>query len=160
LPIAYFSQPSVFQIAVSQWEEIDLNCLKFEGKCVGMMLATVRETTNPMKSPQRTAWLIGTYTDEIDSRVRSLGYRIDNYFADSSSVRTGADEPGLIVISDDHFTDALSFELIRELYPDTLLISLPSTNYYSMNPDFHQKGKQSVARLVNMINERVFRWDN
>jgi hypothetical protein len=108
----------------------------------------------------RTAWLIGTYTNEIDARVRSLGYRIDDYFADSSSVRIGADEPGLIVISDDHFTDSLSFELIRELYPDTLLISLPSTNYCTMNPDFNQKGKQSVARLINMINERVFRWDN
>ena len=113
-----------------------------------------------MKNQQRTAWLIGTYTNEIDSRIRSLGYRIDNYFPESSSVRMCADEPGLIVISDDHFTDALSFELIRELYPDTLLISLPSTNSCAMNPDFHQGGKQSVARLINMINERVFRWDN
>lgn len=108
----------------------------------------------------RTAWLIGTFTNEIDARIRSLGYRIDHYFPDSSMVKLGADEPGLIVISDDDFTDATSFEIIRELFPDTLLISLPSVSYYSMNPEFNPKAKQSVARLINLINERVFRWDN
>lgn len=108
----------------------------------------------------RNAWLIGTFTNEIDARVRSLGYRIENFYPNSSEVKIGVDEPGLIVISDDHFTDTGAYELIRELFPDTLLISLPSTNYYSMNPDFTPKSKQSVARLVNLINERVFRWDN
>jgi hypothetical protein len=113
-----------------------------------------------MKNQLRSAWLIGTFTNEIDARVRSLGYRIEHFFPEYSSVRIGADEPGLIVITDDHFTDSMSYELIRELYPDSLLISLPSANYYSTNPDFNPRTKQSVARLVNMINERVFRWDN
>jgi hypothetical protein len=114
---------------------------------------------NKIIMSRKIAWLIGIYTYEMDCRIESLGYTLVQNFADDGSIKPTQDEPDLIVVSEDEFLAPVSYALIKELFPDVLLISVPSVSYSSLHPDF-TKGKQSVARLITQIQERYHRWDN
>lgn len=108
----------------------------------------------------KTAWLVGIYTYEMDLRIEALGYSITKNIPPDGCLSVSDDMPDLVVIAEDPITESMPFDLVKEMVPDTLVISLPSVFYNSMNPSFQRGPEQSIARLVHKIQERFLRWDN
>lgn len=109
---------------------------------------------------RKTAWLVGIYTYEMDQRIQALGYLVTKNFPPDGGLSVDDETPDLVVIAEDPITESMPFDLVKELVPETLVISLPSVFYNAINPSIQRGPEQSIERLVNKIQERFLRWDN
>jgi hypothetical protein len=109
------------------------------------------------------AWLIGVYTIEMENRIEELGYSISQVYATPEAVDSFESAPDLIVFSDEGSSDLNEMELMRHVFPSSLIVSIPASHVFMENClTFGQRksGEQSVARLLSQIYEREHRWDN
>lgn len=111
---------------------------------------------------KKSAWLIGLYTPDIEHRIESLGYRLTRCYADVDFKQESNDKPGLIVFSEDEFSDPDWMFLLRHSYPESVMITLPihttlQTYVYS---GIGEPRTSSIQRLITSIQEREHRWDN
>jgi hypothetical protein len=124
---------------------------------------SISEITMKMSQPTKTAWLIGLYTNEIEYRIRKLGYRLMAYHPDLNFVKGTKDSPMLVVFSEDQFSDPSWMDTLRIFYPKTVMISVP-LYMPSDHPSYHQPSKissyGSILRLITSIQEMETRWEN
>lgn len=111
----------------------------------------------------KSAWLIGTYTNDIEYRVRRLGYKLTHYYPDIHFEKRSGTPPPMIVFSEDRFADPEDIHRLREVYPKTIMISIP-VYFPSEDPSCHKPLKASsygsLLRLITNIQERETRWEN
>ena len=72
----------------------------------------------------KNAWLIGIYSNEMECRIKRLGYELVRYFPDLNVDLRTESAPQLIVFSEDQFQDVYAMQALRPLYPEAILISL------------------------------------
>src|SRR5687768_14428570 len=116
-----------------------------------------------MPKSHKTAWLIGLYTNDIEYRVKRLGYTLTNFYPDLNFNKKSDSPPSMIVFSEDQFNDPDGLQRLRRIYPKTIMIKLP-VYFPSDNPSYHQPLKASaygsILRLITNIQEMETRWEN
>jgi hypothetical protein len=126
---------------------------------VGMPLAYGLQNQTLM----RTAWLIGVYTIETECRIEELGYTISNVYATIEAIDSCFHPPDIIVFSEDGVNSLDDMELARQVFPETLIISVMASHVFLDNCQSYSErrsSEQSLARLLFEINAREHRWDN
>src|SRR5688572_21595502 len=71
----------------------------------GMVLENLKANNSGMVNPIKTAWLIGVYTNDIEYRIKRLGYKLTHYYPDLTFNKKGGPPPAMIVFSEDAFSD-------------------------------------------------------
>jgi hypothetical protein len=116
-----------------------------------------------MANQSKTAWLIGMYTNDIEYRVKRLGYKLTHYYPDLNFNKRWGQPPPMIVFSEDLFSDPDGIVKLRTVYPKTIMISLP-VYFPSEDPSHHKPMRMSsygsILRLITSIQEREMRWEN
>lgn len=116
-----------------------------------------------MPKPHKTAWLIGLYTNDLEYRVRRLGYKLTNFYPDLNFTKRNDSPPSMIAFSEDQFNDPGAVHQLRKIYPKTIMIRLP-VYFPSDNPSYHEPLKANaygaILRLLTSIQEMETRWEN
>lgn len=116
-----------------------------------------------MLTSYKTAWLIGLYNNDLEHRIKNLGYKLTRFYPDINFDNKKEEPPLLIAFSEDQFSDPENIEKLRNLYPHTVMIKLPLYPP-SDHPSYHNPSQNSarhaVIRLIMKINELENRWDN
>lgn len=111
----------------------------------------------------KTAWLVGLYTNDIEHRIKRLGYKLTHYYPDLDFSKAPKEPPVMIVFSDYQFSNPECMERLRLLYPKVIMISLP-VYLPSDHPSYHQPMKSAtygaLLRLITSIQEMETRWEN
>ena len=128
-----------------------------------MVLENLPANNAGMVNPVKTAWLIGVYTNDIEYRIKRLGYKLTHYYPDLNFNKKGGPPPAMIVFSEDVFSDPHAMEKLRIIYPKTIMIRLP-VYFPSEDPAHHRPSKMSsynsILRLITNIQEMETRWEN
>ncbi|MBT1698297.1 hypothetical protein KK083_15505 [Fulvivirgaceae bacterium PWU4] len=116
-----------------------------------------------MLTSYKTAWLIGLYNNDLEHRIKNLGYKLTRFYPDLNFDNKTEEPPLLIAFSEDQFSDPENIEKLRDMYPKTVMIKLPLYPP-SDHPSYHNPSQNSarhaVIRLIMKINELENRWDN
>src|SRR5688572_7193616 len=114
-----------------------------------------------MKS--KTAWLVGVYTPHIDDSIERLGYKLTRFYPEMNCMETGDENPGMIVFSEDRFSDTDAMFYLKDVFPDVVMITLPAVEARQLaeGQDISDHAiRCSLSRLISFIQHREHRWDN
>jgi hypothetical protein len=126
----------------------------------GLGVEAKKERMTPLL---KSAWLVGLYTAEIDSRVADLGFQITKVVSNIIEEHASECAPELLVFSEDKFTDGDSMYAAKDFFPDSIIVSLPALNSWQEDEyaySWKERHEPSVSRLVSSILEREHRWSN
>jgi hypothetical protein len=116
-----------------------------------------------MLKSNKPAWLIGLYTNDLEHRIKKLGYTLTRFYPDLNFDNESGDTPSLIAFSEDQFSDPANITRLRNLYPKTVMIRLPvhmpsdHPSYFNPTQD---NSRHSLIRLIMKIQEMETRWEN
>jgi hypothetical protein len=116
-----------------------------------------------MPKSNKTAWLIGLYNNDLEYRIRNLGYKLTRFYPDLNFDNKTEDTPLLIAFSEDQFSDPENMDKLKSLYPKTVMIRLPlypPADHPSYHNPLQHHCRHAVTRLIMKIHETENRWDN
>lgn len=116
-----------------------------------------------MSKPLKSAWLVGLYTNDIEYRIKRLGYKLTHYYPDLDLTKVAKEPPVMIVFSDYQFSEPGNMERLRLIYPKAVMISLPvylPSDHYSYHQPLKSSTYGALLRLITSIQEMETRWEN
>jgi hypothetical protein len=113
-----------------------------------------------MANDTKNAWLIGLYSLGIETRIKSLGYKLTWLFPYLEKDSVPEEKPSLIVFTHDLNT-VESMHVARDLFPEALLISFPARiEGTPAGFDHTLQPNTAMSRLLTSIKEREYSRDN
>ena len=98
----------------------------------------------------KTAWLIGSLENmDVEESLAERGYVIKKFKSDKSSVFSGLDDqPDMVIFSEDCMHKDSLFFTITKFFPNTLVISIGSTQPQPTDPVALEA---SMDRLIDSL---------